>query len=183
METIITPTVRGLLAEGRPYVGILYAGLMMTSEGPRVLEYNARFGDPEAELIAMRMQSDLLPVLQATLNGRLDEARVAWHPGGAVCVVLAAAGYPGTPRTGDPITGVEGASRGDEVQVFHAATRIDTQRLVTAGGRVLTVTARGATFREARERCRAATGAIRFDGCQSRSDIARVAIEHEASAR
>ena len=183
METIVTPTVRGLLDEGRPYVGILYAGLMLTAEGPRVLEYNARFGDPEAELITMRLQSDLVPALQATIDGRLDEARVAWHPGGAVCVVLAAAGYPGAPRTGDPITGLEDASRGDEVQVFHAATRLDSGRLVTAGGRVLTVTARGATFREARERCHAAAGAIRFDGRQSRGDIARVAVERETAAR
>jgi phosphoribosylamine--glycine ligase len=181
MESVVTPTVRGLLAEGRPYVGILYVGLMLTSAGPRVLEYNARFGDPEAELIALRMRSDLLPVLQATITGRLDEARVDWHPGGAVCIVLAAAGYPGTPRTGDPITGVENASRGDEVQAFHAATRLESGRLVTAGGRVLTVTARGDTFREARARCQTAADAIRFDGRQSRSDIARVAIEREAA--
>ena len=183
MESIVTPTVRGLLAEGRPYVGILYVGLMLTSAGPRVLEYNARFGDPEAELIALRMRSDLLPVLQATITGHLDEAQVDWHPGGAVCIVLAAAGYPGSPRTGDPITGLEGASRGDEVQVFHAATRLESGRLVTAGGRVLTVTARGATFRAARALCQASADAIRFDGRQSRSDIARVAIEHETAGR
>jgi phosphoribosylamine--glycine ligase len=183
VETIVAPTVRGLLAEGRPYVGILYVGLMLTPAGPRVLEYNARFGDPEAELIAMRMRSDLLALLQATIAGRLDEARADWHPGGAVCIVLAADGYPGTPRTGDPITGVENASRGDEVQVFHAATRLESGRLVTAGGRVLTVTARGATFREARARCQSAGDSIRFDGRQSRTDIAGIAIERETGGR
>ena len=180
LETVVTPTVRGLQSEGRPYRGVLYVGLMLTASGPRVLEYNARFGDPEAELIAVRMGSDLVPVLQATLAGRLEEAAIAWHAGRSVCVVLAADGYPSAPRTGDPITGCEEASRVEGAVVFHAATRDEGGTLLTAGGRVLTVTALGPTFGEAVRRCYAAVGAIRFSGRQARADIARVAVESES---
>ncbi len=181
LREVIDPTVRGLLAEGRPYRGVLYAGLMLTAGGPKVLEYNARFGDPEAELIAMRLSSDLDAMMQATLAGRLDEAPIAWHPGGAIGVVLAASGYPGTPVQGTPIEGLESVAAEPGVKVFHAATRAVNGGLVTAGGRVLTVTARGATFAEAARRCDAAAGAIRFEGCQRRRDIGRVAVEFEAA--
>jgi phosphoribosylamine--glycine ligase len=162
---------------------VLYAGLMLTTGGPQVLEYNARFGDPEAELIAMRLAGDLVAVMQATLAGRLDDAPIAWHPGGALCVVLAAAGYPGTPVQGTPIEGLDAVATQSDVKVFHAATRERDGALVTAGGRVLTVTARGATFAEAARRCDAAAGEIRFEGCQRRRDIGRVAIEFEAAGR
>jgi phosphoribosylamine--glycine ligase len=179
-DDIVTPTVKGLAAEGRPYRGVLYAGLMLTSKGPMVLEYNARFGDPEAQLIAIRLASDLLPALQATLAGRLEEAPIRFHPGGAVCVVLAAAGYPGPPRSGDRIAGLDetGAWPGSsEVQVFHAASRRDADgRFTTAGGRVLTVTARGAGFAAARRLCYAAVRSLRFRGRQFRTDIAAVAV-------
>jgi len=181
MERVVEPTVRGLLREGRPYRGILYSGLMLTRGGPRVLEYNARFGDPEAELIAMRLRSDLVPALQATIAGRLDEVGVAWHPGGAVCVVLAAPGYPGTPVTGTPIAGLEAAAGMTGVKVFHAATRLRDAAMVTAGGRVLTVTARGDDFAAATRRCYAAVEAIRFAGSQHRLDIARIALDREAA--
>jgi phosphoribosylamine--glycine ligase len=154
---------------------------MLTASGPRVLEYNARFGDPEAELIAVRMQSDLLAALQATIAGRLDEARLDWHPGAAVCVVLAAPGYPGQPATGQPISGIGPASDREGVQVFHAATKLREGTLLTAGGRVLAVTARGGTFAGARERCYAAVETIRFEGRQYRTDIAGVAVEREAA--
>jgi len=179
MEAVVAPTVRGLLAEGRAYRGVLYVGLMLTASGPRVLEYNARFGDPEAELIAVRMESDLVSAMQATLAGRLEDARLTWHEGASVCAVLAASGYPGTPRTGDPISGCDQASGMPGTQVFHAATREDGGVLRTAGGRVLTVTARGASFSEAARRCYDAVGVIRFSGRQVRTDIARVAIESE----
>ena len=179
MEAVVAPTVRGLLAEGRAYRGVLYVGLMLTASGPRVLEYNARFGDPEAELIAVRMESDLVSAMQATLAGRLEDARLTWHEGASVCAVLAASGYPGTPRTGDPISGCDQASGMPGTQVFHAATREDGGLLRTAGGRVLTVTARGASFSEAARRCYDAVGVIRFSGRQVRTDIARVAIESE----
>jgi phosphoribosylamine--glycine ligase len=176
MERIVLPTVRGLAAEGRPYRGVLYTGLMLTPQGPQVLEYNARFGDPEAELIAVRLASDFVEVVEATLAGRLDEAPLRWHPGAAVCVVLAAAGYPGTPRTGDAIEGLEEASRrpadGDELVVFHAATRSRDGRIETAGGRVLTVTARADSLAEARRRAYSAVAGIRFPGMQHRRDIA-----------
>jgi phosphoribosylamine--glycine ligase len=179
MATVVAPTIRGLLAEGRPYRGVLYVGLMLTAAGPRVLEYNARFGDPEAELIAVRLESDLVPAMQATLAGRLEEARFAWRPGASVCAVLAAAGYPGAPRTGDPIAGCEQAARMEGAHVFHAATRDEGGVLVTSGGRVLTVTAVGPTFAQAVKRCYDAVGAIRFPGRQVRTDIARLALDFE----
>jgi phosphoribosylamine--glycine ligase len=194
-DRIVVPTVSGLAAEGRPYRGVLYVGLMLTAKGPMVLEYNARFGDPEAELVVMRLQSDLLPVLQATLAGRLEEAPLRFHPGGAVCVVLAAQGYPGAPRQDDRIAGLDakGALPGppqaldgtpgaaDEVQVFHGATRrAGDGSLLTAGGRVLTVTARGQSFAAARSLCYDAVKRIRFPGRQRRTDIGIVAVQHEA---
>jgi phosphoribosylamine--glycine ligase len=179
LDRIVVPTVRGLAREGRPYRGVLYAGLMLTPEGPQVLEYNARFGDPEAELIAVRLASDLVEVIEATLAGRLDDAPLRFHPGGAVCVVLAAAGYPATPRTGDPIEGLEPSSgrsfEGDGVVVFHAATRAREGRVETAGGRVLTVTARAEDLAGARRRAYSAVAGIRFPGMQHRRDIAAFA--------
>jgi phosphoribosylamine--glycine ligase len=129
----------------------------------------------------MRLESDLVPALEATLAGRLDDATVSWHPGGAVAVVLAAPGYPGTPATGTPIEGLEAAAAMPGVKVFHAATRRQDGALVTAGGRVLTVTARGDDFATATRRCEAAVASIRFAGCQRRSDIARIAVEREAA--
>ena len=177
MERIVAPTVRGLAAEGRPYRGVLYAGLMLAANGPQVLEYNARFGDPEAELIVIRLAGDLVEVMEATLAGRLEEAPLRWHPGGAVCVVLAAAGYPGTPRQGDPISGLDAAERdgAGDVVVFHAATREKEGGIETAGGRVMTVTARASDLAQARRRAYAAVEAIRFHGMQYRTDIAAVA--------
>ena len=177
MERIVLPTARGLAREGRPYRGVLYVGLMLTPSGPQVLEYNARFGDPEAELIVVRLASDLVEVMQATLAGRIAEAPLRWHPGGAVCVVLAASGYPGTPRTGDPIAGLDEDMDAPDLVVFHAATRIIDGALATAGGRVLTVTARGADLGQARRRAYSAVERIRFAGMQYRSDIAAVAVE------
>jgi phosphoribosylamine--glycine ligase len=178
LERVVQPTVRGLAAEGRPYRGVLYVGLMLTPQGPQVLEYNARFGDPEAELIMIRLASDPVEVIEATLRSRLDEAPLRWHPGGAVCVVLAAAGYPGTPRTGDAITGLDrSADTGGsgEVAVFHAATRARDGAIETSGGRVLTVTARGGDLREARRRAYGTVDRIRFAGMQHRRDIAATA--------
>ena len=177
MDSILIPTIAGLAAEGRPYRGVLYAGLMLTKAGPRVLEFNARFGDPEAELIAVRMKSDLVPVLQATLAGRLDEVSIEWLKARSVCVVLAAPGYPGEPKIDTPITGIDAAAAMDGVEVFHAGTNVKDGKFVTAGGRVLSVTAVGASFAEAAQRCRAAADAIRFDGRHFRTDIARDAVE------
>jgi len=173
MDGILVPTVAGLAEEGRPYRGVLYIGLMLTKKGPRVLEYNARFGDPEAELIAVRMKSDLVPVLQATLAGRLEEINIEWLKARSVCVVLATSGYPGEPQTGAPIDGIDGAEALEGVEVFHAGTAVKDGKFITAGGRVLTLAALGATFAQATERCYKAAEAIRFDGRHFRTDIAR----------
>ncbi len=175
-DSVLVPTVGGLAREGRPYQGVLYAGLMLTREGPMVLEFNARFGDPEAELIAARLESDLVPVLQATIAGRLAETRITWRKERAVCVVLASSGYPGAYETGHPIEGLEAAEGTEGVQVFHAATRMENGGIVTAGGRVLAVTAIGAGFAEAAKRCYSAAGRVRFAGKQLRKDIARDAV-------
>jgi phosphoribosylamine--glycine ligase len=177
MDGIMKPTIAGMAADGRPYRGILYAGLMLTKEGPRLLEFNARFGDPEAELIAVRMKSDIVPVLQATLAGRLEEINIEWLKARSVCVVLAAKGYPGEPSTGDAIAGIDAAEKLEGVEVFHAGTAVKSGAYMTSGGRVLVVTALGGSFAQAVQRCYAGAEAIQFDGKQHRTDIAREAIE------
>lgn len=160
MDTIIEPTVRGMTTDGMPYSGFLYAGLMLTEAGPKVLEYNVRLGDPETQALLHRMDSDLLATL-------MDGAEPTWRAEPSVCVVLAAHGYPGQVRTGDPITGIENAA----CEVFHAGTRLGPAGLVTAGGRVLGVTNRGATLQQAIENTYRAASRIHFDGLQMRSDI------------
>jgi phosphoribosylamine--glycine ligase len=180
MDGILLPTIAGLAEEGRPYRGVLYVGLMLTKKGPRVLEYNARFGDPEAELIAVRMKSDLVPVLQATLAGRLEEITIEWLKARSVCVVLAARGYPEKPESDQPIIGIDSAAAMEGVEVFHAGTAVREGKFVTASGRVLAVTALGATFGQARERCYAAAETIRFEGRHIRTDIAKDALDGAA---
>jgi phosphoribosylamine---glycine ligase len=179
LDEVLVPTVAGLAEAGRPYRGVLYVGLMLTRKGPSVLEYNARFGDPEAELIAVRMKSDLVPVLQATLAGRLEDITIEWLKARSVCAVLAARGYPDKPESGRPIVGIDAASAMEGVEVFHAGTAVKDGKFVTAGGRVLTVTSLGATFAQARERCYRAATAIQFDGRQCRTDIAKDALDGE----
>jgi phosphoribosylamine--glycine ligase len=176
MRTVMEPTVRAMAAEGRPYRGVLYAGLMITSGGIKVLEYNARFGDPEAQPILLRMKGDLLPVLEACIDGRLDTVSVGWHDDAAVCVVLASGGYPGAYPTGLPISGLEEAGREEGVVVFHAGTAERDGRIVTAGGRVLGVTARGATIRLAIDRSYRAAAKISFEGMHYRRDIGHRAL-------
>ncbi len=173
MERVITPTVRGMEREGRLYQGVLYAGLMLTPDGPQVLEYNARFGDPEAELLLARLESDLVDLIVGTIEGRLFEVPLAWRAPAATCVVLASGGYPGKYGTGKAIRGLDQAAGHEGVVVFHAATRERDGRLETSGGRVLTVTAVGATPAEATGRCYGAVESIRFDGRHFRTDIAR----------
>jgi phosphoribosylamine--glycine ligase len=172
LETIFAPTVRALAADGRPFRGVLYGGLMLTPDrGPMVIEWNCRFGDPETQSVLVRMEDDLYPWLAGAARGQLPLGVPRWHDGAAVCVVLAAAGYPGKPRAGDVVTGLPAADDPD-VMAFHAGTRLDAEgRLVTAGGRVLGVTARGKTFDEARARAYAAVDAVRFDGMHFRTDI------------
>lgn len=173
---ILLPTVRGLRQEGRPYRGVIYAGLMLTAEGPMVLEFNCRFGDPETQAILPRLETDLFDVMLACARGDLGGRELRWRPEAAVCVVMASAGYPGPYRSGVPIKGLEGVACLKNVFVFHAGTARRDGELVTAGGRVLGVTALGAGVREAAERAYEAVGQIRFDGAHYRRDIARRAF-------
>jgi phosphoribosylamine--glycine ligase len=169
---ILVPTVDALRRESIDFRGVLYAGLMLTPGGPKVLEFNARFGDPECQPLMMRLRADLADVLYKTATGRLAEADLAWDPRPACCVVLAARGYPDKPEQGAVITGLERASAMPDVQVFHAGTARDSEgRTVVAGGRVLSVTALGETLADARARALEACDAIAFEGKQLRRDI------------
>jgi len=173
-ETIFAPVVRAMADAGRPFVGLLYGGLMLTARGPVVIEWNCRFGDPETQVVVPRLEGDLLPWLWGAARGELPRGAMSWRPGAAVCVVMAAAGYPGAPRKGDPIRGVPAAGDQDianGVLVFHAGTRRQGSDVVTAGGRVLGVTAAGADIDAARARAYAAVERISFEGKQFRNDI------------
>ena len=171
VETIFAPTVRALAADGRPFQGLLYGGLMLTPErGPMVIEWNCRFGDPETQSVLMRLEDDLYPWLLGAARGRLPAGALRWRRGAAACVVLAAAGYPGKPRAGDAIEGLP--LMGDDVIAFQAGTRREADgRLVTAGGRVLGVTGRGADLAAARAAAYGAIRKIRFSGMHYRTDI------------
>ncbi|MBK7405077.1 MAG: phosphoribosylamine--glycine ligase [Phycisphaerales bacterium] len=169
---ILVPTVDALKRDGIDYRGVLYAGLMLTPAGPKVLEYNVRFGDPECQPLMARLKSDVVELMLGACTRTLDEVDVEWDPRPAACVVLASAGYPEEPRRGAEITGIEAAEAMQDVRVYHAGTARDGQgRLVTAGGRVLSVVALGETLAEACERAYAACGKIRFEGMQMRRDI------------
>src|SRR5438067_9511773 len=156
---IMRPLLRGLLQEGINFRGLLYPGLMITSEGPHVLEFNCRFGDPETQALLPRMKSDLLPLLESTIDGKINTCAVEWDTRAAVTVVLASAGYPGKYETGKPISGLNDAAKQD-VQIFHAGTKCANGKIRTAGGRVLAVTALGSTIKEARERAYEAVSGI-----------------------
>lgn len=169
-RTIIEPTVRALADAGAPYTGTLYPGLMITDAGPRVVEYNCRFGDPETQALMLRLESDLLGIMLAVVEGRLAETEVRWKDNAVVGVVVASGGYPGAYQTGMPIDGLDALD--DDVQVFHAGTRREGNRIVTAGGRVLTVVAEGSTLAEARERVYDNVARLRFPGMHYRTDIA-----------
>ncbi len=172
-ERVLVPTVREMARRGTPFSGLLYAGLALTGRGVRVVEFNARFGDPETQALLQRLASPLGTLLKAAADGRLDEVdRPRWGGGAAVTVVMASAGYPDTPRKGDVITGVEDAESVQGVDVIHAGTAERDGRLVTAGGRVLAVTAVGDDVADARSRAYDAVGRIHFDGAQHRTDIA-----------
>jgi phosphoribosylamine--glycine ligase len=171
IEQIVEPTLAGMRDEGAPYRGVLYVGLMMTPEGPRVLEYNVRFGDPETQPLMMRLASDLAPLLEATANGALDRVRPEWPEGATVCVVAASRGYPGEYERDKPITGLAEAEALPGVKVFHAGTRLRDGQYVTAGGRVLGITARGGNLREAILRAYDGAARIHFEGMHYRRDI------------
>jgi len=170
MREIIQPTIQGMARDGLPYVGFLYAGLMIDREGrPLTLEFNCRLGDPEAQPILMRLKSDLLALVESALDGKLEHATAEWDRRSALGVVLAARGYPEQPVAGDRIEGLPAAR--EDCRVFHAGSRLDGSQLVTSGGRVLCVTALGDSLRVARQRAYAAAEGIRFEGMQYRHDI------------
>ncbi|MDV9188747.1 phosphoribosylamine--glycine ligase [Streptomyces sp. SR27] len=180
LETVLQPTVDELRRRGTPFSGLLYAGLAITGRGVRVIEFNARFGDPETQVVLARLRTPLAGVLLNSANGTLDDqAPLSWSDDAAVTVVVASHNYPDTPRTGDPIEGLGEIAEQDapHAYVLHAGTKRDGDAIVSAGGRVLSVTAVGTDLAEARERAYAAVGRIRLDGSQHRTDIARKAAE------
>jgi phosphoribosylamine--glycine ligase len=175
-ERVIKPVLKGMKAEGTPFKGVLYAGLMITEKGPMVLEFNVRFGDPEAQTLMRRLNSDLAQVCLEAIEGRLRE-RLDWSEETSICVVLASKGYPGKYEKGKEITGIEEAEKVPSVVVFHAGTAVKDGKLVTNGGRVLNVTALGKDVVEARERVYEAVKKIHFDGMHYRTDIGMKAIK------
>jgi phosphoribosylamine---glycine ligase len=182
MREVIEPTIGGLAAEGVPYRGVLYAGLMIAPDGtPNVLEFNCRFGDPETQPIMMRLQSDLTVLCEAALAGRLDTVSARWDPRAALGVVMAAAGYPESARTGDVVEGLGRAARLPG-KIFHAATRLDSGRVLTNGGRVLCAVGLGTTVSEAQRAAYALTDAVRWPGAHYRRDIGYRAVARERGA-
>jgi phosphoribosylamine---glycine ligase len=176
LHHIVQPTLDGMAAEDTPFQGVLYCGLMMTARGPMVLEYNARFGDPETQALLVRLESDLVDALEACVQGRLSETELRWKPGASACVVAASGGYPGDYPTGLKITGLEQAAAVPGVQIFHAGTALVDGDCVTSGGRVLGATAAGATLEEALRSAYHALGLIHFDGIYFRHDIGHRAL-------
>ena len=169
---VMIPAIHGLNREQRHFRGFLYAGLMLGAAGPRVLEFNCRLGDPETQPLLMRLKSDLLPLLMHTADGTLDQLSAPeWDPRPAVCVMACSAGYPGEYRKGLPIHGLDTVETGPDLQVFHSGTQRRGSDVVTAGGRVLSVSALGDTLEAARERAYAALGQIEFQGMHFRADI------------
>lgn len=179
LREIVEPTVRGMAADGVPFTGFLYAGLMIDRSGaPKVIEFNVRFGDPETQPVMLRLQSDLLDLVEAAIDGRLNDVQAQWDPRPSLGVVMAAAGYPGTPRTGDIINEWD-APLPEDVKVFHAGTRLEGGHVVTAGGRVLTVCALGDTVATAQRKAYEAVAGISWTGEFHRHDIGWRAIERE----
>lgn len=175
-KTIIEPTIAAMAAEGTPFTGILYTGLMLTEKGPRVLEYNVRFGDPETQPIMVRMKSDIVTLFRACVDGKLDEATLEWHDEAAVCVIMASGGYPASSEKGVPIHGLDDIAA-EEAIVFHSGTAEKDGEIVTNGGRVLGVTAKDATIKGAIDKAYAAVEKINFDHMQFRRDIGARALQ------
>jgi phosphoribosylamine--glycine ligase len=176
IDQIMVPAVNGMRADGIPYQGVLYAGLMITPDGPKTLEFNARFGDPETQPLMMRMQNDIVPIMEACADGTLESCSLEWRPETAVCVVMASEGYPGSYEKGLPIRGLDQANSLPGVTVFHAGTKQDGEDIVTSGGRVLGVTALGGNVQIAIETAYQAVGKIQWKGAQFRKDIGQKAL-------
>jgi len=177
METIMKPAIKGMAAEGRHYKGILYAGLMISDGKPKVMEFNARMGDPETQAVLPRLKSDIIPIIQACIDGTLDKIQMEWTKEPAVCVVMASGGYPDKYEKGKTIIGLDKASEMKDVMVFHAGTAKQDDRIVTNGGRVLGVTALGTDIKDAIDRAYKAVGKISFDKAYFRTDIGHKAIK------
>ena len=176
VSEIVEPVLAGMAADGHPYVGVLYVGLMLTADGPKVIEFNVRFGDPEAQVVLPLVAEDLTPLLVAAAQGRLSGRGCVLRTEPHVGVVAASGGYPGSHSIGLPITGIEAAAAQENVLVFHASTKRTDAGIVTAGGRVLTVVGCGATFAAAIDLAYAAAALIKFDGMHIRTDIGRMAL-------
>ncbi|NLH96506.1 MAG: phosphoribosylamine--glycine ligase [Clostridiaceae bacterium] len=171
MKNIFMPTIDAMRKEGRRFKGVLYFGLILTADGPKVLEYNARFGDPETQVVLPHLKTDIIDIFEAIIDERLADVNIEWDNRSAVCVILASGGYPGKYRTGLEITGIEEAEKDPSVTVFHAGTKLEAGKYYTAGGRVLGVTAVADTIDDARAKAYDAVGKINFEGMHYRKDI------------
>jgi phosphoribosylamine--glycine ligase len=178
LHHVAQPTIRGMAEENAPFSGVLYCGLMMTARGPQVLEYNARFGDPETQAILVRLESDLVDAIEACIDGRLADTEMRWTQGASACVVASSSGYPGSYKTGLPISGLNDAAPTPGVEIFHSGTARTGDQLVTSGGRVLGVTAIGDSLQQALDRAYQALSQIHFDGMYYRRDIGHRALKH-----
>jgi phosphoribosylamine--glycine ligase len=176
MQDIVLPTIGGLATEGRRYQGVLYVGLMITDKGPKVLEFNARFGDPETQVIVARMKSDIVPLLKGVAEGDLTDVKVEWAKDPAVCVVIASKGYPDAVETGFEIRGLDDLQREADIVVYHAATALRDGKVVTVGGRVLGVTALGQNLDAAVARAYEGVAKVSFEGMHFRKDIGKKAL-------
>jgi len=177
LEEILKPTVKGLQSEGREYKGVLYAGLVLTKEGPKVLEFNARFGDPETQVVLPRLKTDLIDILNAVIEESLHKINIEWNNNSAVCVVVASGGYPGKYQKGKVISGLEKLENKKDIIVFHAGTKLQEGKIVTAGGRVLGITACGDTISKAKDKAYEGVEKIHFENMYYRKDIASKAIK------
>ncbi len=180
IEEVMRPVIRAMADQGHPYRGVLYAGLMIEDDKAKVLEFNCRLGDPEAQPLLMRLKSDIIPVMEAVIDGKLSSVQLEWDPRATVCVVMASKGYPRSYKKGQEITGLEKVKDWSDTVVFHAGTSKDKEKIVTDGGRVLGVTSRGDTIAEAIDQAYSAVELIRWDGAYYRKDIGRKALEHRS---
>jgi phosphoribosylamine--glycine ligase len=181
VKTIVDPTLQGMAAEGTPYRGILYFGLMLTEEGPKVLEFNVRMGDPETQPVLFRLQSDIVDVFEAIIERRLDQAALQWDTQCSVCLVLTSGGYPGSFSRGKVISGLGDAEALPNVKVFHAGTELKQDHYITAGGRVLGVTAKAGSLQSAIDLAYGAVAKIHFDQMHYRRDIGRKGLKKQAT--
>jgi phosphoribosylamine--glycine ligase len=183
LDDIVKPTIRAMAAQGMPYRGVLYAGLMITAQGPKLIEYNVRFGDPECQVLMLRLKSDLVPALVASCDGMLKSFDLRWHDDAALTVVMAAKGYPGSYQRGSVIEGLDAAGEVEGVEVFHAGTKADGSRVLANGGRVLNVSALGKTVGEAQARAYQAVDKIKWPDGFCRRDIGWQAVAREKAAK